>query len=652
MNVIPFNESALRFTIKAHSGLVYEVDLREFAVGGKVENVPTKSRAAWAGDFNGRPDLALEFAQYFQRERPEPVAIKTLKNTYRGLFRFLDAIESKSGSYVTSISDVTDAHGAMMLEWLGGTTSTYRRAKTLLDALRRAQGLPALFWPARKPDPVSVVEPIEPEAVRQLAIALKHEARSIKRMFDEGERLALKGRDPREGIHLSQSWARPENRAWLIRHLTSDRLLEKNEFKGADAYRGLAQEGFRGPSYLAPNMSERGREGIVGALRWFYPSVQDTAVFLWLFLLQTGWNLSTALGVDISSEENWYQAHPHSPGFAVIHSFKARADRHQFTISMTKPEWRPYRIVRYMIERTEVLRNTLRYRLELARAEYDSDPSDKNSGKIQELKALIRSPWLYHTINKTGEVSGFKSQDASHLGDVARAVADAHGLLERFPTLGKMVTSDARDAWIGHAYVQSGYQVMLAQLAAQHSNLRTLKHYLRSRRYRGFSEEQVRKVQDAAFSEIAANRIVDPSRLRLLVTNGAITAEQEQRLQDLRQRTRVGLGCLDPRNPPSQIAPDHKSGALCRVQRCTGCQHGVVFKESLQPLARASAELIQIQRTIPYSAWKGSSLEDELASIEQTLKSFNQAEVEAALLDWSQKLESGEIRAHDTYPLY
>jgi hypothetical protein len=653
MNVVPFNSQLLKLTIKSQSGVVYDVDLSEFTVGGNAEQIAAKAKHAWAGDFAGRPLFAMEIAELFQRERPEPESAKQMRHAFRGVFRFFDAVEAKHGIQVTCIADVTDAHGPMMLEWIAsGNSLEYRRAKGAVDALRRFRGLPTLFWPARAADNVSVAEPVDKESARHLFNAFKHEARCIKRMFSEGEQLAAAGRDPRTDTRVSAEWTVPENRAWIIRELTEQRLLDKQELKNAGAYWGMVQGDRLGPSYLAPGMSDRGREGVVGALRWFYPSYQDTAVFLWLFLLGTGWNLSTVLGIDVSEDDNWFQAHPHSPQFAVIHAFKARADRHQFTLSMTKPEWHPYQIVRYMIERTKVLRATVRHRLELARNDFAVSPDVTKSGKIAELETLVRSPWLYHTVNKIGEVSAFGNMDSNHLGPIARTVVAAHGLIERYPSLEKIATSDARDAWIGFAYVQSGYHVLLTQLASQHSDIRTLRHYLRSRRYREFSEKQVRTVQEAVFAEISTGGVVDPTRLRLLVANGSITSEQERRLQDFRQRTRLGLGCLDPTNPPREIVPDHRAGALCRVQRCTGCEHGVVFRESIGPLARACAELIHIQRTMPYAAWCGSSLEDELASIEKTLKSFDQTEVSSAIQEWSHKLQTGEVKAHDTYPIY
>jgi hypothetical protein len=91
---------------------------------------------------------------------------------------------------------------------------------------------------------------------------------------------------------------------------------------------------------------------------------------------------------------------------------------------------------------------------------------------------------------------------------------------------------------------------------------------------------------------------------------------------------------------------------VCRVQRCTGCRHGVVFAESMVPLARACAELVFIKRSMPLAAWTGSSFDDELASLEETLLQFDAAAVEAEMTVWLDKLKTGEVLPHDTYPGY
>ena len=647
----------LRFWIEPADGSApYEADLSEFAVGGTVESIPSRSRAGWAGDFKGRPALAEEFSEMVRLVRPPEINFDGTRWAMRSLFRFLDEARLDG---VETVADFTDGHGVTFKQWLGGQRmSAYRKAKTALDRMRELQGLPRLFWPARAHDVTAQTEAVDREGMRRFYHGLKAEGKCVKNMFTEGDRLADAGEDPRGqrasvGFR-SASWHRRENHAWLVRTLTRDRLIDRKELLSSSAF-GLIKandvetQKHDGPEYLVPGMTERGREGMVGKLRWFHPSYHDTAIFLWLFLVGTGWNLSTALAIDVSADDAWFQRHPHKEDFAVIHAFKGRADRHQFTLSMMRPEWHPYRIVEFMVERTKILRATLRYQLDELRAKPTSRLIEQ---RIAQLEASLKSPWLYHVVNKTGQVGALHNEDSHRLNEIARLVAEKHDLLDEHPSLGSMMTSVARDAWIGYAYVQSGYHVMLTTLAAQHAKARMLRHYLRARRYREHSENQVRAFQNAVFEEIRQGRIIDPTRLRLLVRNGEITEEQERRLLDIRQRTRLGMGCLDPTRPPREIAPSHPDGMVCRVQRCTGCRHGVVFAESMVPLARACAELVFIKRSMPLAAWTGSSFDDELASLEETLLQFDAAAVEAEMTVWLDKLKTGEVLPHDTYPGY
>jgi hypothetical protein len=399
-------------------------------------------------------------------------------------------------------------------------------------------------------------------------------------------------------------------------------------------------------------MAPRARGGIVGKLRWFHPGLQDTVIFLWLFLLRTGWNLSTALSLDISSSDAWHEDHIQHQGYKVIHAFKGRADKHQFTLSMAKPEWHPFKIVTFMIERTAALRQTLRLELTQKRQLYATSPSPALKRRVAQLESFIRSPWLYHSMSKVGEVAALSGLASSYYNEVVREVVRRHGLELKYPSLLDIGTSQARDAWIGHAYRSSQHNVTLTQLAAQHRDGRIITHYISRHRYRARSEKILRAVQNAAFYDISNGQILDAARLRLIVSQGGITAEQEKRLLDRRQRTRLGMGCVEPHNPPPEISPDHTPGSTCRVQRCTGCRHGLVFDDSLHLLARARAELIYIKRSIPYASWLGSSFEDEERSIDATLALFEADDVRREIDQWLKNIEQGDASVYDTYPSY
>lgn len=669
-NVHDLPKTPLRFWIDPGSGRQpYEVDLREFSEGGRIENVAPQVRRSWTSDFQGRPQFANEYAEMLFYYRPVKPTASVTRAAMRAFFRYLDEIDPHRR--ITDVRHINDGHGVGFRQWLedgNGGADLYRSLKTAIDRMRVLQSLPTLFWPARKRDELTEQEDVDQAGMRRFFHVLKGEARQIKAMFREGKQFAAIGSDPRgaradQGFQ-SAAWGDRENHAWLIENLTRHRLLTKAEFKEMGA-QGLHKANdpltqmFTGPEYLAPGMTERGRQGFVGKLRWFHPSYHDTAIFLWLFLIGTGWNLSTALGVDVSEDnpnnpdKNWVEDHPQKPEFKVLHAFKGRANRHVLALSMRDPEWHPYQIVRYMISRTAALRRTVQHQLKEARDRYRSHPTPEGLAEIARLEAMVKSPWLYHVVNEVGRVGTFGHEDSAKLNQIARlAAARKQGLLDEHPQILEITTSIARDAWIGHAYVQSGYHVLLTRLASQHSSSRTLKHYLKRRRFRAHSEQQTRLWQKAVFAEIESGRVLDHTRIRILVTKGVITPEQEMRLLDLRQRTRLGMGCLDPTKPPQEISPEHRVGALCRVQRCTGCRHGVVFEESLPALARAYAELCFLQRQIPYTSWLGSSFEDEFMSLEETLKNFASDKVEAEVEVWAERLKNGGIMPHDTYPSY
>jgi hypothetical protein len=654
----------LQFWIAPGNGPPYQVDLSEFAEGRKREDIPAKSRKMWARDFSGRGVIAYEFAEMLRLTRPPEQSCTSTRWAMRAFFRFLDEEQNSRGRNVSSVADVTDGDGPAFREWCRSSSTgngAYRDLKTAIQRMRDLRSLRPLFWPTRIASTPTLQATVDERGMCRLFNSFKGEGREIKKMFREGAALADAGEDPRGGqfgkLYARGAWERPENHAWLVRELTRDRLLNRGELmrsggQGLIKANNPTSQQHGGPTYLVPGMTERGREGMVGKLRWFHPSYDDTGIFLWLFLIGTGWNLSTALAIDLSEEALWVDDHPQKPDFKVLHAFKERADRHQFTVSMTAPEWHPYQIIRFMAECTKVLRRTVQHRLNELRRKHEDRPEPATALRMGELEAALRSPWLYHVVNKTGEVGAFHHSDSAHLNELARAVADKHQLFYLHPSLAQVTTAIARDAWIGYAYVKSGYHVLMTKLASQHTTARTLKHYLNRRRYREHSEGQIRKWQNAAFAEIADGRPIDPARLWLLVQNGTITPEQERRLLDVRRRTRLGMGCIDPTHPPREVAPHHAEGALCRVQRCTGCRHGVVFEESLEPLARAHAELQYIQQQIPLTSWIGSSFEDELVSIERTLQNFEKAEVESKTNIWLDRLRTGEVIPHDTYPSY
>jgi hypothetical protein len=521
--------------------------------------------------------------------------------------------------------------------------------------MRHYRNLRPLFWPSPGQKGYSILPDIDEEGVRQLFLALRLEAENIKAMYREGQQLAEKGSDPRaHGEPSSESWMSRKNHAWLVRALTSEYIPSMAELQGTHIINQIDLT--EGPSYvpasygnLAAKIRRPETRSIMSKLRWFHPSIFETGVLLCLFIIQTGWNYSTAISLDISSEDRWTMPDPHDMNLVIIRAFKARADRSQMMFSRRASEWSPYRIVQLLIEQTLPLRKTLKR--ELSRLRDLSLKRDISvDAHIARIEMQLKSPWLFFTMNKLGRVQAFDLAHSTVLNDILKSIIRLNRLDQDYPCLQSFKISDCRDAFIGSVYQRTAFNVLITKLAAQHTDLRSLRHYLNRRRYRAASESAVRRMQEAAFSEIECRRPLDATRLRILVQCGSITEEQATRLSDYRYRTRLGMGCLDPEHPPRYIEPEHREGEICKVQRCLGCEHGVVFEDSMEPLARAYAELVHIQTQISYTAWAGSSLEIEAEALSRTLEHFDTKQVDDKVRSWRAQLQSGEAVVHDTYP--
>lgn len=64
------------------------------------------------------------------------------------------------------------------------------------------------------------------------------------------------------------------------------------------------------------------------------------------------------------------------------------------------------------------------------------------------------------------------------------------------------------------------------------------------------------------------------------------------------------------------MAPNHPQGALCSVQRCILCRHGIVFRDAFEGLADRHADLMWLRNCTPPNRWLTSTLSWEMEAIE------------------------------------
>jgi len=344
------------------------------------------------------------------------------------------------------------------------------------------------------------------------------------------------------------------------------------------------------------------------------PSKRDCLYILAFILIKTGWNEAVVLNID---GEDFMRAHMGDPDRHVLHSIKVRAGgTEQVHVGRNQEEWSPGNLVKKMIERSEPLRELFRKQLAaLAEEAKGQRLTDAQILQIAKLKQAIRSPWLHATrlfahkmedfdpIDPAWKVTVLTPNDVtrrsfpggidmiSYLQGHANTVLTSHG----HPLIEKITLSDVRDAYINWAYSSSGYEWMMAKLAAGHTTIQAAISYLRTRALKQHGETAVRQLTTIVFDEIKTQKRLDPIFLYARVNRGSVSEEQRERWAQGKDRTRVGTGCADFKHPPKHIAPHHQEGKGCRTQRCTLCEHAVVFNDSYPHFARRKSELLDHQ---------------------------------------------------------
>lgn len=641
-----------------HSLRPASLDLAEFAEG-RGDVLKGTGSGAWAGGFRGRPELLRDLLPTLRRrcrQSTKSVLTQAVPASLRVFWRWLDTLDDVDGLRVDSLEDINDLHGAQFLR-SGPAYGVYVAVKSYIADACQNQGLPPVFWP---PPPEREFQPADLPAVASMRAAfseLKRNVFAAHNRWKTGAALAVAGKN----------WAglpRAKTAAWLLEdvHATIRGIIRASEEPVPDRltisqYIQKTEDSLR----VVPVPWGPAKDLYAS----IYPSKFDVLNFLFLFLLRTGWNAQVALDLDVSTDD-WARPHPTSPDHMLVQSVKTRGNTAQVFPSRIKGDSEPYNLVRTLVTATAPLRSKLQRELQEAEIRLSAD---QNSAKlleaVAELRAAVRSPWLFFDSANIGTIKALSLDNYAYLdGKTGAWKAVVQGYNERTqadyqrlqathppeslkpPTLIPLTLklSDLRDSFVSHAYTASGYSWLMGKLAAGHTSVRSLQHYLRQRQWRAHGEKQIRRIQDALWSEIRVHRKVEPAFLRALVERGTVTEEQRKRWLDHKDRTRMGTGCLDFTHPPPEIAPRHPAGSGCRVQRCILCRHAVVFADSLPALARRLAELEVLRGDLSMAAWAESAFADELAALDATLQEFPPAEVEAQRQHWHREIAEGRHR--------
>jgi hypothetical protein len=577
-----FDETSLVF-LTTHTKVPCLVDLTEFRDGGKAPI--GKGSHRWGGDFSGRPLLIEQLLPHVRaiHSSQSPQSIDKLVQALRTYWRLFDACDAmpmiQRPQRVEGVAELNDLHDRLQVRnrVLGDYT---RRFVRLANVARKRLRVSPLDWTPIDPERGSVRVALDMAQTRALYHAVKS--------------------------HVRRTYTRWENDATLV------------------------------------------------------PSKRDCLYILTLVLIKTGWNEAVALNID---SEDYLRPHMGDPDRHVLHSIKVRAGgTEQVHVGQNKEDWSPGNLVKKIIERSEPLRALLRKQLtELEQESNGLRLTDAQALQIAQLKQSIRSAWLHATRQFVHKMEDFDPEDPNwtvkelttddvgastfpgkipfikHIQREANAALASHGHL----LIVKVTLSDARDAYINWAYSSSGFEWMMAKLAAGHTTIQAAISYLRTRALKQHGETAVRQLTTILFDEIKTQKRLDPIFLYARVNRGPVSEAQRQRWAQGKDRTRVGTGCADFKHPPKHMAPHHQEGKGCRTQRCTLCEHAVVFHDSYHHLARRNAELLDHQGKVGMMVWATTDFPDELLMLEETLAGYDQTLVANSLAYWQEEIKAG-----------
>lgn len=607
------------------------LDLNEFAVGtlNRATNHPRNGVG-----FNGRPTLVAELAPYYRvlfATAPKS-AVNAALHAIRQWWRLFDRLQDLAP--VSEAAHINELHCALAVRE-GIRRRDFHWLMRPLNLMRNDAGLPDLHVELPR-DPQVQSELPDKKAIAAIYQDLKFRLRASFSRFEAADTLAASGRvlDPLKTAetNITEGDVHATYRAYLKasgKHYASDvpglRLMRKY----TSELNSLALPVFG-----------------------LYPRKADVQAALLLFLIKTGWNAQTAIDLDVKG--SWLRPHPTSPQHHLVVSTKSRGNTEQIAVGLEKSELSPGRIVQRLLERTRPLRAFIEAELDTEQKKLQKIQSDEQYLKVAKLRRVAQSPWLFVDCTRKNAILALdlntyrtiqhdpvlrrwirernereQARISTQLGKIAYLVSEA------------ITISDFREAFIAFSYEGSGYNWLVAKLAAGHTSIESLKTYLRKRQWKAYGERQVASFQEAMWSEIRNRRIVDPAILRGLVERGVVTEVQRLRWSAHKDRTRVGTGCKDFQNPPIQISPEHVKGCGCRVQRCTLCPHAIVFEDSLEHLARRMAELEVLQGQVPLTAWYQSTFPEEVEATRTTLELFEPKKVDAVKKFWLREIQDG-----------
>ncbi|WP_305825770.1 hypothetical protein, partial [Massilia brevitalea] len=383
-----------------------------------------------------------------------------------------------------------------------------------------------------------------------------------------------------------------------------------------------------------------------------FPSGDDIRCAFQLCLATTGWN--PAVFLSLSVDDPFIEEHPKDPTRYILRGFKDRGGSEQVSEGLFKSQGGAGFMLRFLVEQTQPLRDRLKQELKQGREALESGSMSNTEDRIvlqERVRALergIRSLWLYVSQIRNGVHwlgdDGFNRRD--YLSSV---IADINKRQPADKQLARLTPSDLRDAYAARIYHSSGGSILAVMKALNHKRIDTTGAYLDNTLLKEEHAKMFATYSEALWHEVKVHRRIDPSIIAKWSRDGTVTEEHRHRLETYRKllRSRIGMGCKDPLNPPKRLAPNFTADGKehCSVQRCLLCaEHAVVFPDSLPGICKRLAELHYLKANMSLPAYLQSEFGTEIENAELILHGFDQDEVRHHLHDWQERIATGMHR--------